>query len=142
MALCSVVVVLAACGGSYKGLSKADYVKQAEAICKAGNAKVETFAEQFGPHPALEQVKQAYNEQLLPIYRDELKQLQALKPPKADRDTINKMLDDLSDGIDQAKTAIASAKTQDDFDTLAEPAGLKQASAEAKAYGLPTCGQE
>jgi hypothetical protein len=30
-------------------------------------------------------------------------------------------------------------KTEADLAKLAEPAGLKQASAEAKAYGLPGC---
>jgi hypothetical protein len=133
---------LGACGGSDKALSKADYVTQAEAICKAGNDKVTAFSKQFGANPSLAEIKKAYTDQLLPIYASELDQLKALHPPKADKAAIDKMLGDLSDGTDQAKTAIAGAQTENDFAKLDEPAGLKKASAEAKAYGLDTCGEE
>jgi len=49
------------------------------------------------------------------------------------------MLDDLSAGIAQATTAIKSLKSIKEFPSLAEPAGLKAAGTEAKAYGIQQC---
>jgi hypothetical protein len=140
------VAALGACGGSsssYKGLSKADFVTQAEAICTAGNTKIAKISAQFGSkEPTIAQFKSAYINQLIPIFHSEVTDLRALKPPAADRDTIKKMLDELSTGVDQAKAEVEGAKTQAELGTIKEPAGMKTASAAARAYGLAVCGSD
>jgi hypothetical protein len=65
--------------------------------------------------------------------------LRALKPPKADRTTVSKTLDDLSTGVDQAAGEIAKLKSTSALTGLQEPPALKTANKEAKAYGLGTC---
>ena len=49
------------------------------------------------------------------------------------------MLDDLSTGVDQAAGDIAKLKSTSGLAGLKEPAALKTANNEAKAYGLGTC---
>jgi hypothetical protein len=139
------MAALGACGssGGSKGLSKAEFVTKAEAICAAGNAKIAKISDSFkGKNPSIEQFKSAYTDQLIPVFRSEIDDLRALLAPDADRDTIKKMLDTLSKGVDQAKSEVEAAKTQADLGKIVEPPDMKTASAQAKAYGLPTCGSD
>lgn len=136
---CVAALTIGACGSSYTGLSKAEFVKQALAICAMSAAKTNQIGKAVGNTATLKQVKDTFALQLVPAFNDEVAQLRALKPPKADRKTISKMLDDLSTGIDQAATAIKSLKSTKDFGSLTEPAGLKMATTEANAYGFGKC---
>jgi hypothetical protein len=141
----ALTAAVGACGGgsSYKGLSKADFVSQAEAICTAGNTKIAKVSAQFGSkEPTIEQFRDAYVNQLIPIFHGEVDDLRKLNPPAGDRDKIKQMLDDLSTGVDQAKADVQGAKSQAELSTIKEPAKMKAASAEAKAYGLVTCGSD
>jgi hypothetical protein len=136
---CIGALALGACGSSYKGLTKADFVKQAEAICVAGDAKLAKVGTSIGSNPSNRQVKAADSDQIVPELRYEVTRLKALKPPKADRDQVSKIFGDLSTGVDQASTAIKGLKSTADLTALAEPPALKSANAEAKAYGLTKC---
>ena len=142
----ALMAALGACGGSsssYKGLSKTDFVNQAEAICTAGNTKIAKISAGFnGTQPTIEQFKAAYLNQLIPIFHGEVNDIRALKPPAADRDKIKQMLDDLSAGVDQAKARVEGAKSQAELATIKEPPKMKAASSEARAYGLVTCGSD
>ena len=137
--VCVAALTIGACGSGYKGLSKAEFVKQALAICAKSAARTNKIGTSVGSNPTVKQVKDTYARQLVPAFNDELAQLRALKPPTADRKTISKMLDDLSTGIDQASATIKSMKSTKDFASLTEPAGLKTASKEATAYGIGKC---
>jgi hypothetical protein len=140
------VAALGACSSSSsssggKGLSKADFIAKAEAICVATNAKSAKVSDRLeAGNTSIAQVKAAYTDQLIPILRSEIKDLEALQPPDADKVTIKKMVDDLAAGVDQAQREVEAAKTQADLAKITEPAAMKSASARARAYGLPTCG--
>jgi hypothetical protein len=136
---CVAALALGACGSSYKGLSKAEFAKQAVAICTKTETKLSKFGASFGSDPTIAQVKAAYKDQLIPVLNDEIDQLRALKPPKADRKTISKMLDDLTTGIGQASDKINSLTSTKQLESLDEPPALKAADKEAKAYGLGKC---
>jgi hypothetical protein len=136
---CVAALTLGACASTYKGLSKAEFVKQAVAICTKSDAKLAKVGASFGSDPTIAQVKAAYKDQLIPIFKDEADQLRALKPPKADRKAISQMLDDLSTGIGQVSDTINSLTSTKQLESLDEPAGLKAADKEAKAYGLGEC---
>jgi hypothetical protein len=138
---CIAALALGACGSSYKGLSKAEFVKQADALCVKDQAKIDKIGTAVGDNPTLRQVKDTYTDQLIPAYHEQVDHLRELKPPKADRKTISKMLDDLSTGIDQAGDSIASLKSLKELDTLGTPAGFAAADKAAKAYGLQKCGK-
>ena len=138
---CALASALAACGGSsYKGLSKADFVTRADAICKADNAKFADAAKGIGDNPTLAQVKSLFSDQLLPMFRSEVSELRALKPPKADRAAVKKLLDEVATGADQIESATKKATTLKELQDLTPPA-LDQANKDAKAYGLKVCGE-
>src|SRR3954468_5971053 len=90
----ALAVALAACGssGGSKALSKDEFVKQADAICKAGEAKIAKVTAGLTKSPSLAQIKTAYVDDLVPLFQDEVDELRALAPPAADKDEINQML--------------------------------------------------
>ena len=139
---CISALAFGACGSDYEGLSKAEFVKQADAICVKAEAEIERIGKSVGDNPTLAQVKDAYDDRLIPAFENQVDELRALKPPEADRETISKMLDDLSEGIDQAATSIASMKGLRDLAALDEPAGFEAADATAKTYGLRECSND
>ena len=142
MLLVALLLVAAACGGSsYTGLSKPDFVKQADAICTTDSDKVAGLLASAGHTPTIDQVKTVYTQSLVPIFRDEVAKLRALKPPKADRARIKAMLDDLEHGVDELATDIPHVKSNDDLDRLS-PAGLQQAADAASSYGFTVCGKD
>jgi hypothetical protein len=137
-------VLVSACGSSGGSspkaasappLSKAAFIAQADAICKQGNDALNSGGP---PGSTPVQEKDFVQKRLMPAFRQELTQLRALHPPTADQAAITKMLDDLQQGLDEfQKNANADIKSA--FSKT--PQGLKDATAEAKAYGLVTCGQ-
>ena len=133
------LLLLAACGGGYTGLSKTDFVSQADTICKTYEAKLTAMFGHVSADTTLSEVQSIYQLQAIPVFLAEVQQLRKLKPPKADRATVAKIFDDLSTGVDQLDAQVRAAKSLKELDALA-PAGLKQASGDAKAYGLVVCG--
>ena len=132
-------VMLAGCGGSsYKGLSKADFITQADAICKKFDDQVNAATQGIDPSADQQKAVDVLQNQLLPAEREQVKELRKLKPPKEDRDTIKKMLDAVDDGVDQADKDLKSDPSKvfaDDYDPF------KSANEQAQAYGLKECGQ-
>lgn len=120
-------------------LSKAQYVKQAEAICTKAQADISVFAADYDPQAGLAELQQRYNTELAPVLRREVTDLQALTPPAADRAKLSAMLDDLSQGNEQALALIQAAKTVKEIGSFAQPAKLVAAGRVARAYGLPEC---
>jgi hypothetical protein len=140
---CIAGLVLAACEDSDdKALSKSEYVTQANAICAKAIKASHDVGEDVPDSWNVEHLKRAYVDELLPLFRDEVKALRQLTPPEADRDKIDKMLDDLGTGIEQAKVTIEGVKTMAELLDPPEPSGLKNGWAAAVAYGIPTCGPD
>jgi uncharacterized protein YqeY len=137
----TLVAAVGACGGSsYKGLSKADYTTKADAICAAGNKKLDAASKTLTPQSSLADFQKLYREDFASTTRDEITQLRALKPPKADRAKLSKMLDDLSTGVDQLVAEVGGAKSISELSKLKQPDSVKSATTAAKAYGLTACG--
>jgi len=137
--VCVAALTISACGGGYAGLSKAEFVKQALAICAKSAAKVNKIMSAPRKEGGIAAYKQVYAAEVSPALDDAVARLRALKPPKADRKTISKMLDHLSTGIDQYSAEIASLKSDNEILSLPQPPGLKAATKEAKAYGIGKC---
>ena len=93
ISLLVVIVALAgACGSSDNGLSKAEFVKRADAICAASNKKFDAVSATVGHDTSIGAAPEALPGAVRArSARSEIEQLRALKPPKADRD------DDLED---------------------------------------------
>jgi hypothetical protein len=142
----AVALIAAGCGSSSddstSSLTKAEFVSQADAICKKGNTEVETEFEDFTKENGLENKKPTEAQEielaetiLTPNVKDQSEELRALEAPSGDEDEITAMLDSLDEGVEEAEAdpqALLSGKS--------EP--FKPASKLAKEYGLTECGQE
>jgi hypothetical protein len=139
LALGMLAVVAGGCGGSsYQGLTKADFITQADTICTQ-TQKDEQAAVKDVPNTATtEEQAQVVLDKIFPLIDDQQKKLRALKPPKEDRATIDALFDE----VDRA-TAAAKQKIKDDPKSVADANynPYDKANTQAKAYGLKICGQ-
>jgi uncharacterized lipoprotein len=135
----ALLVLLAACGGS-GGLSRADYVKQANAVCRDGAkqiAALEVPSDVTGLPAAAARV--------VAVQRTTLDRLRAIHPPKADKSQIVKWIALVDQTVDQAEM---SATSQRDGDIQrAVTANVNGAALDVRAdeiargYGLKMCVQ-
>jgi hypothetical protein len=133
----AVAAALAACGGSsYKGLTKAEFVKQANAICARGNAESEAVGKQLPKNATPKQIADLFAEKAIPLANKEFDDLAALKPPKEDRDTVKRIIAEAR----SATEALAKQLKDDPEKALSSTLDpYKKANDDAKAYGLTVC---
>ena len=137
------VAVLAAvagagCGGDdEKPLSKAEYVKQGDAICKkaqaSGEKKVEEMFGDLGPNekPSDEQLTTLVEDVIKPNTQGQLNDLRDLTPPEGDEDTVNGIYDGVEEGL---------AKVEDDPKILlSKDDPFAPATKKAEEYGFKEC---
>ena len=118
-------------------MSKSQFIKTGDDICRQGNQLVAQAVAQVLPStvvaptaPQLAQLSTA----IVPIYRQELQGIRALVPPKADRSKIKKMLDSFATGI---------KAVQAHSELLLNPTtnrSIATSSKLAKRYGFTVCG--
>jgi hypothetical protein len=131
------MAALAACGSSsYKGLTKAEFVRRANENCShpsnAGKAVRKLIAVQTVPA----RKAKLYLDRVLPLFDREFDRIAALKPPKADRDRVAQILEQ---GRADAKKFAEYLK--DDPTVAFSPAlrPFKKSGDLATAYGLRIC---
>jgi hypothetical protein len=122
-------------------LSKAEYIKRANAICRqtrakltAEGAKFRTTATKTATLPPPEKIREFVTKVSIPGYERMLVALRALTPPQRDKRTIVAFVVSLSNAIDTVKADIpkyAQADAVDPFD---------DANARAVSYGMKDCG--
>jgi len=138
---CVLALTLGACGsGGYSGLSKAEFIRQAEALCRQANAKLAEIGNSFTSKSTITDLQKAYVNQIVPLVNAEIDQLRALKPPKADRAKVSKMLDDFSTGLDQASADVKAVKSKQELASIAVPPARRTTNSESNAYGIGRCG--
>jgi hypothetical protein len=148
-ALAVVAASVAGCGGggdSSTGiavtpgsLSKAEFVKRANQICKAGIAKSQTQAVAFvkehklleGPHITREEAASIIDSVWRPIYLQEAREIAALGPPKSDVSSVAEIVAAIEADIEADKAnplkVVQSGKI------------VPTAKQKAEAYGLALC---
>lgn len=130
--------LVAGCGGSsYKGLSKQDFITQADAICKKYDDQITAATQKVDASADQKKLVDVLLNDALPAERTEVKELRKLKPPKADRTQIKQLLDSVDAGTAQAEKDLKSNPTKV-FSASYDP--YKDAGTKAKAYGFQTCG--
>jgi hypothetical protein len=132
-----VAVVIAGCGGSNDtsttSAAKTAFLKKANAICAAGNRRINaanerTFGDQQGTSADVERFVEA---SLLPAVQLQVNQIRALAAPPGDEAEVKKMLDTAQEDIDTAKS---------DPELLANDQPVfKDATGLASDYGLIAC---
>ncbi|HEY3722383.1 MAG TPA: hypothetical protein VGN59_03375 [Acidimicrobiia bacterium] len=136
-----VVLVAAACGGG-GGTSKADYVKQANAVCRAAAKQVAALRI---PGRADVTAMPKVAAEVVAVQRRALDRLRAIKPPKVDRPEIAKWVALVDQTIDQADLSAAAQKHGEIQRAIAANANGstldRRADEIARAYGLRMCVQ-
>ncbi len=143
----AIIAIVAGCGSSSdastSSVTKAEFIAQADAICKKGNDEIEADFEAFAKKNGLEENEEPSNAQgveisetiLVPNIENQSEELRDLGAPSGDEAEISAMLDSLDQGIEEAEEdpeALFTAKS--------DPFG--PANKKAREYGLKVCGQE
>jgi hypothetical protein len=126
-ALAALFVPLAGCGDDSHALSSTEFQKQANAICKQGDAElVEKGRTLFGPDgkatPSAEALAAYFRNDALPVARTKLDGIDKLDPPRDDRKKVDRMLtagrraiQQVDEELKKDPVAYLSAKGPDPF---------------------------
>jgi len=87
---------------------KAEFVSQANEICKRGSAKVQAAFEQLQGKPSRRQTEKVIAEVGIPTIQADVDAIRALGIPEGDRDEVEAMLQDTERIIDQARVDIGA----------------------------------
>ena len=133
LALLIGAVGVAGCGGSSKPkLSKDQFLTQANAICRTGNAKTNAEGAALGNNPSRAQIVKVVDTQFVPEIQSEITAIRALAVQTADKSKLTSMLDLAQAGLEKLKSnpllAAANGKASPfaDFAAQAHPYGLTQ----------------
>jgi hypothetical protein len=140
----ALAAVVAGCGGgddtsgSSATLTKAQFIKQADAICGDANKQSQKDAEAFAEKndftlekASEEQLEDAISAVFVPSLNQQVEELSALGAPDGDEEQVEAITDALQDAATEIKddpSTVLAGKA------LAEPAKL------ANDYGLKVCG--
>ncbi len=145
-AILTVGLVLVACGSSNDNsttttaLTKAEFLKKGNAICKKGNQQINKVANQTftkkkypnGPPPKSVQTKFA-TDTLVPSIQQQIDGVKALGAPTGDEAKVKAIVDSAQSALDKAK-ADPTILLQNSTDPFAKSNKI------TKAYGLTVCG--
>jgi hypothetical protein len=126
-------LVVSACGGE-DHLSKAEFLKQGNAICAKGNKELSAEGNKvFGAGaPSKAEFEKFVNDTLVPNIQGQIDGLDDLSPPADDEDTVNAIVDSAQQALDKVKADPTIVESQSN-DTFAAANKL------AKDYGLTEC---
>jgi hypothetical protein len=145
-ALAAISMIVAGCGGgsdssSSSSLTKAQFIKQADAICekgnKASNEEVEEFAKENNVNtskPTKEQQEEVIAQVVAPNVQGQVEEISDLGAPEGDEKKIDAMVGAVEEGVEELESnpsALIEGKNP-----------LSKGSKLAKEYGLKTCGEE
>jgi hypothetical protein len=146
-AVMALAVVAAGCGSSSDddstegavALTKAEFIKQGDQICKQAGEDSQAEAEEFADEndfelekASKEQLEEAIDQVLVPVLNNQVEEIKALGAPEGDEDQVEAILVALEDGSDEVAADPSRA-----FE--ADP--LKQAKRLAQGYGFKVCGE-
>ena len=139
-----IVVLAAACGSSSKPdsnkpLSKAEYIKQADSICRTYGERISSVVGSAGSGLTLEESKKIFNDKLIPLFRAEQDELRALRPPKEDAAVLDRALVRMSSGINTIVGRVDAAESIEQLNEI-KPTGIGDWRLAAGKYGMTVCG--
>jgi hypothetical protein len=148
-ALAALALIVAGCGGgssstaSTSALSKAEFVKQGNAICAKGNEEIEEGFEKFvkennikpNKKPTKAQQTEAAEEILLPTVRKQVEGIRALGLPSEGEEEADNVLKAAEKGLEEAEEDPSSAATENGKQ-------FAEANKLAREFGLTKCGEE
>ncbi len=127
---------------STASLSKAQFLKQGNAICEEGSKSINAEFEEFSKENNLSETKEppkpvheeAVEEILIPAISSQIEEVKALGTPEGDEGELEKLLTAEEEVLEEAEENPTSL-----FETSAKQ---KEANKLASEYGLTACGEE
>jgi len=140
-------VIAAGCGSSDDDstdttvtLTKAEFIKQGDAICKQANEQSQSDAEDFAKEndfelekASKEQLEEAIGEVLVPSLNQQAEEISALGAPEGDEEKVDAIVVSLEG---------AAEEIESDPGAVFEGEPLDEASKLAGDYGFKVCGEE
>ena len=119
-------------GAQAGGLSKGEFISEANEICSQGNAELQAAAEErLGQGLATLEARDAFaTETIVPNVRRQIGDIRALGIPEGDEDAVSGFLEEAEGILDQLKRAPESFS--------ADP--FAEVNQDFAAYGLTACG--
>jgi len=139
----ALAAAVAGCGGDDDSGStaaaptKAQFVKEADAICAKGNEEISAQIKESGidGEPSEAQLIEVVEEIVIPETAKQGEQISELTPPEGDEETVEEITTALAEGVAEAEEDPAAV-------TAGGDGPFTEATDLAKAYGLTVCGQE
>jgi hypothetical protein len=138
-----VALVVAGCGGGSSSsgptISKAVFIKKADAICKESIERIEKSFVAYlrksggGIHPGKAAEEELVGKALVPSVKREVRELRALGAPSGDEDRVDAIIGALEEGVETAESDPKAV-------TASSEVVFGIASRLAKEYGLEACG--
>ena len=128
--------VLAACGSDYKGLTKSQFLEQANVNCAHPSKEAQAVRREVKAASTPELKAKVYQQKVLPRFDRQLDQLAKLKPPKADRDQVNRIIELARRDV---RAFAALLKSQPIVALALTTRPFAKSGAAATAYGLKFC---
>lgn len=145
----AVALFLASCGGSdAEPLSKSEYLKQGNAICKAAGERVNKAFEAVGEIDPADLGEDAgkiadFFEETAAIFSGMIDDLDDLEPPSDDKGDVDEMLKTGRDGVDELRGAAEKIEEDGDLEALDDMGeNLDEFDEKADEYGLDECSLE
>lgn len=145
--LVALAALVAGCGGgddttdeATVTLTKTEFIKQGDAICKEANeeneAEAEEYAEENGftlEKASKDELEEAVADVLVPSLEKQAEELDALGAPEGDEETVEAIVTALED---------STAEIEDDPGLIFSGKSLEKANKLAENYGFKVCGEE
>jgi hypothetical protein len=138
VAVLALALAAVGCGGSSdkKSLSKAEFLKKGNAICRKGNQELDAAGKKIfssNKKPSKAQMTAFVKGSIIPGVQREVDGIRGLGAPKGDESKVKAIVDAAQAGIDKGKQNPLSLAQQGE-------GPFKHADDLAKAYGLTVCG--
>jgi hypothetical protein len=142
------VVAVAGCGSSSDStestasLSKAEFLKKGNAICKEGNESINSEFEEFTKEnnlsetaePPKEAQEEAVEQVLIPAINRQIEEVKALGTPEGDEGELAELI--------SAEEGVVEEAEENPLLLFETTTKQKEANKLATAYGLTVCGEE
>ncbi len=128
-------LVAAGCGGGDDNLTKAEFLKQADAICKQGNKRIDAAAQDVfstKQEPSKSQLEKFATATLIPDIQRQVDAVRALDEPSDDEDQVNEFLDSAQSELEKGK---------EDPLYLTSDKSFSKTNELGKKYGFKVCAE-
>ncbi len=144
-AVTALAIIVAGCGGSddsTSSLTKAEFLKQGNAICAEGNKEIDSEFEAFAEEnnlsenkePTEEQLTEAAEDILIPAVDKQLGELRDLGAPEGEEEEVDKLLTAVEEALEEGE--------EDPSVLTSQGSPFADVNKMARDYGLTTCGEE